>query len=556
LLSLVSNAWENSRKSILVTFTIVFTASKNGKIVAAAAFVGELSPPLVGGLLLRFKILVALAVVLGSLSGFRLVASAGTPATIITWTGTPQSTAANTNFQVALVAVVRDANGNGVQGASVVFSAPGGSTAGATFGGSSTASVTSDANGAAVAPTLMANGVGGSYNVIATVAGVAGSAVFSMTNTGGTTTGTGTPEAPVGLRFFSVNGPPAGGGETVVWTNVTPVGITLDPNGTAAGPTNNYGVQGVFADPAHPGTLYAPVTYQGLWKSTDYGLTWAKVAVTSGPAPMDNSRGNLQIAPDGSYMVAAALYPINGIQNGSWKSLNGGLTWSHYNTGATGEDVEGFSIDPNDKTRVLASPHTAPYNIFESRDSGQTFVNLGPTGVSFPHFFWLDENTVLAIGDGDNGTNGNGTWRGVRSRSTWPWTWSWTKVSTQQHWHGSSQVYIDPSTGAIFTGGGFGIQKSVDNGASWTTVTSTYSAGIVGTATTLYSTANYANNGGGFGPFLMHASRAAGGVAWAADTGPAAMNNGWIHAAVVFDGAHYVIVAGSWNAGIWRYVEP
>jgi hypothetical protein len=34
------------------------------------------------------------------------------------------------------------------------------------------------------------------------------------------------------------------------------------------------------------------------------------------------------------------------------------------------------------------------------------------------------------------------------------------------------------------------------------------------------------------------------------------MSNGPKRAAVSFDGSHYIIVGGNWNAGIWRYVEP
>ena len=54
----------------------------------------RLSPsPIVGGSVLRSKILVTVAVVLGSLAGFRAIGiAAGPPATIITWNGTPQST--------------------------------------------------------------------------------------------------------------------------------------------------------------------------------------------------------------------------------------------------------------------------------------------------------------------------------------------------------------------------------------------------------------------------------------------------------------------------------
>src|SRR5262249_55579267 len=145
------------------------------------------------------------------LYGFRSVGfAAGPPATVATWAGTPQSTAASTNFQVALAAVVRDANTNGVSGVTVTFTAPGGSVAGASFGGSATATAVTNASGTAVAPTLTANGIGGTYSVTATVAGVSGAANFSLTNTGGTGGGGGgtAPQAPVGLKFF-VSGSPA-----------------------------------------------------------------------------------------------------------------------------------------------------------------------------------------------------------------------------------------------------------------------------------------------------------------------------------------------------------
>ncbi len=33
------------------------------------------------------------------------------------------------------------------------------------------------------------------------------------------------------------------------------------------------------------------------------------------------------------------------------------------------------------------------------------------------------------------------------------------------------------------------------------------------------------------------------------------MTNGAKRTAVAFDGSHYVIVSGNWNAGLWRYVE-
>lgn len=243
------------------------------------------------------------------------------------------------------------------------------------------------------------------------------------------------------------------------------------------------------------------------------------------------------------------------MSNGAWISINGGQTWTRYAVGAAnGDDLGGFDIDPTDKNRIVATPHSPPFHVFESRDAGHTWTDQGAVAATTSaEYFWIDDDTLLAVGDGGN-NSGPGTLRGSRSGSVWPWTWSWTRVSSQQHWHGWSQIFVDQASGVVFTGGGAGIQKSADRGKTWTTVSTTYSAGIVGTPSTLYSTANYANNGTGFGPWLMSSARATGGNLWTDHTAPA-MTNGWINAAAVFDGTRWVIVSGNWNAGIWRHVE-
>jgi hypothetical protein len=50
----------------------------------------------------------------------------------------------------------------------------------------------------------------------------------------------------------------------------------------------------------------------------------------------------------------------------------------------------------------------------------------------------------------------------------------------------------------------------------------------------------------------------ANGLVWKSVTTPSGMTNGPDHAAVTFDKStgKYVIMAGCWNAGLWRYVEP
>jgi hypothetical protein len=102
--------------------------------------------------------------------------------------GTSQSATVNTAFATALQATVKDASNNPLSGVTVSFTAPN-TGAGATFGGSSTATAISNASGIATAPALTANGQAGSYTATASVAGVATSARFSLTNTAATTGG-------------------------------------------------------------------------------------------------------------------------------------------------------------------------------------------------------------------------------------------------------------------------------------------------------------------------------------------------------------------------------
>lgn len=160
---------------------------------------------------------ITLAAILAAVLAFPFKGLAAGPAAVVTApNGTPQSTAANTAFQVRLVAWVRDANTNPVPGVVVTFAAPS-SGPGATFGGSPTTTVVTDQSGLASAPTLTANSQTGSYVVTATVQGVAAPASFALTNTAGNPSSA--PSAPKNVHLVGVpgggipvGGVPGGGG--------------------------------------------------------------------------------------------------------------------------------------------------------------------------------------------------------------------------------------------------------------------------------------------------------------------------------------------------------
>jgi len=123
---------------------------------------------------------------------FHLSNQAGSPAQVVVLAGSNQ-TAVGTRplfdmgslerFTTALQAQVLDGSHNGVVGVMVTFTVvPNPSTgAGASFTGHSSVTVLTTASGSAVAPTLTPNGKHGTFTVTATVAGLAGQAVFTLT---------------------------------------------------------------------------------------------------------------------------------------------------------------------------------------------------------------------------------------------------------------------------------------------------------------------------------------------------------------------------------------
>src|SRR5579862_2776283 len=108
--------------------------------------------------------------------------AAGVPTAIAATGTTDQQATVNSQYGQPLQARVTDANGNPVQGAPVSFSVvPGATGAGAMFlGGAATA--TTDSNGLATSPPLLANGVVGKFTATASTDGVSAVATYTFDN--------------------------------------------------------------------------------------------------------------------------------------------------------------------------------------------------------------------------------------------------------------------------------------------------------------------------------------------------------------------------------------
>ena len=187
LQAVVKDSGNNPVSGATVTFTApstgatgAFSGSATTSVVTNASGVATAPALTANGQAGSYAVTASVAGVTAKAS-FSLTNIAGSPASIASTAGTPQSATVNTIFGTNLQVVVKDASSNPLNGVTVTFSAP---TSGATaaFNGSATATAITNSNGIATAPALTADGQTGSYTVAASTAGVGVPASFSLTN--------------------------------------------------------------------------------------------------------------------------------------------------------------------------------------------------------------------------------------------------------------------------------------------------------------------------------------------------------------------------------------
>ena len=114
---------------------------------------------------------------------FTLTNTPGAVATITRVSGNAQSSALGADFALPLVAVVKDASGNVIPGASVTINSPAAGAKTTFAGGLSSVTVTTDSSGNATSSVMTATGATGAFTVSAKVNNTAPTANFTLTNT-------------------------------------------------------------------------------------------------------------------------------------------------------------------------------------------------------------------------------------------------------------------------------------------------------------------------------------------------------------------------------------
>jgi photosystem II stability/assembly factor-like uncharacterized protein len=209
------------------------------------------------------------------------------------------------------------------------------------------------------------------------------------------------------------------------------------------GPFRGGRTVGAAGVPQQPNVFYIGVNNGGVWKTTDYGLTWAPL-FDDQPT---QSIGAVAVAPSDPNVVYAGSgeglqRPDLSVGDGIYKSADAGKTWRHLGL-REARQIATVIIDPGDPNRLFVAALGHPYGpnaqrgVFRSIDGGRTFENV----------LYKDENTG-AIDLAFDPANAQTVYAAMWAARQGPWEYN-----------------------NAYTGTTSGLFKSTDGGTTWQPLT-------------------------------------------------------------------------------------
>lgn len=244
-----------------------------------------------------------------------------------------------------------------------------------------------------------------------------------------------------------------------------------DANGIAMG--------SLAIDPAAPSTIYAGTGEQvtganiflgaGLMRSTNAGATWHVVGLSS-----VGSCSRIMIPPSQPSTIYVAAMNEHG---GLWKSTDSGTTWQRIAEG----DIYDASLHPTNHSTIIMAMRDV--GIIRSVDGGATWEpTSGLTGrigrISVQHapsngsivyaLCELDDRATIAAS-----RDGGATWRVVYRDSTGCFFAGTCQTKDSQGFY-DNVIAVCPTSPDTVIAGGIDLLRTTDGGATWTNVTQGY----------------------------------------------------------------------------------
>lgn len=200
-------------------------------------------------------------------------------------------------------------------------------------------------------------------------------------------------------------------------------GLTATSGWTAHGPGNIGGrTRAIAIDPTNTARIYAAGAGGGVWRSTDSGTSWiplddrmANLAVCS--LAIDPSNSNTLYAGTGEGFGNADAQRGDGI----FRSTDGGLTWTQLATTAANPNffqVNSLAITPNGQTLLAATGN----GIYRSTNSGVGWNQASSINTGNLQIDPNDANKAIAGGLGNGrayfSTDGGASWTSATRPTT------------------------------------------------------------------------------------------------------------------------------------------
>ena len=242
----------------------------------------------------------------------------------------------------------------------------------------------------------------------------------------------------------------------------------------------NLAITDICQDPTNSNTMYFctgeaflnadAVSGNGVFKSTDHGVTWAPLASTSAYTTCTRIRcdaaGNVYL---GTYTA------------GLLRSINGGTSWTAITPSGSSARIADFEISSTGRLHVTTGLGNSAIGLYRYTDVPSTVTSglgwIAPT-TAFPYpsgnncrvelgcsgntLYALPSNTSANVTTIYKSTDGGDTWAATTTQPT-P---SGTNWASGQAWYALS-CDIDPSNTNNVIVGGLDSYRSLDGGASW-----------------------------------------------------------------------------------------
>ena len=249
---------------------------------------------------------------------------------------------------------------------------------------------------------------------------------------------------------------------TLSWAQVIPDSLFKEYEYRNVGPNRGGRVTTVAGVVSEKGTFYMGATGGGVWKTTDYGVTWKNVSdgffATPSIGDINVSVNNPKLVYVGTGSDGLRSNVITG--KGMYKSTDAGKSWTHIGLEKTGH-IGAVEIHPEDDNTVFVAAIGQAFEpneergVYRTKDGGKTWEKVlyvaDSIGAVDLEFAPDNPNTIYAT-----------MWRAERK----PWT--------------------------IISGGqqAGGVYKSTDGGNSWAKKTKGLPQGLIGKIDLAVSAAN------------------------------------------------------------------